>query len=393
MKLYNISLYLQYKNNISSIGLDYRTVFSQVYVTAPPNLELNLSRSKFGGNTLVASKAGELINFDTSTYSGMCHIFTDGSFIVGSGGSSAFCIPDLFVTHSEVCSPFSSPILTELNAIKLAIQFITREAVITPNSLDKYNNQVVIFSDSLWAVRATVAMISKKYSRLINDIWDSLRAAPDIKFTITWIPSHKGHMGNETADAIAKDRVQSFNFRPKNLYQLYLESLQAPSNWKQDARLNAANSYFFEQLDVTMLHKIVRLLIVSEWNHRWSMAHNFLSETKQTIPMQWRFQAAKRYDQALLDQLRLGSLLLSQRLFKFGLHENGLCAHCQVQETLGHFILDCKGGFSASVAIRRKMNLLPSECIPFDLPFFLDDPLYSKIVIQAVKKLWQSRGQ
>ena len=111
-----------------------------------------------------------------------------------------------------------------------------------------------------------------------------------------------------------------------------------------------------------------------------------MHDIKPRIPVRWKFCAPDRKEQSLLDQLRMGCLLLKERLFRFKLHEDRLCPHCKVPENIEHCVFDCRWKSSASVAIRSKLKLLPSEVIPFDLSSLLDSSVYSKLIVKCMKK-------
>ena len=144
----------------------------------------------------------------------------------------------------------------------------------------------------------------------------------------------------------------------------------------------------FRVLDPVVYRNITQHFILTEWNSLWqsSKTGRILFGLKPNIPLTWKFNCHRRHDQSILDQVRMDCVLLNSRKFRFNLHEDGLCSHCQVPEDLTHFISDCRSKDSAAVAIRGKLNLLPTENIPFTLSELVDNLVLSKLIIAAARK-------
>jgi hypothetical protein len=54
-----------------------------------------------------------------------------------------------------------------------------------------------------------------------------------------------------------------------------------------------------------------------------------------------KFVCANRQKEVVITRLRLGKCSLNHYLHKIKRHADGLCANCQVPETIEHFLLDC----------------------------------------------------
>ena len=105
------------------------------------------------------------------------------------------------------------------------------------------------------------------------------------------------------------------------------------------------------------------------------------------------FQVANKYEQSLLDQLRMECFLLNHRKFRTGIHVDSLCESCGVPEHLQHFVVDCRNVSSASIAMRRTLKLLPWEWIHCSLSELVDNPKYCKIILKCLKKKLAPLGQ
>ena len=125
------------------------------------------------------------------------NIFTDGSKIAhltGSGYSIRHGRRE--ISHGYKHLPdHGSVFQAEVTAISLATQDILKTSDI---------RFVKIFVDSQATIRALCNPIIRS-----RTVWDAVRdlnklADRAIKVTIVWIPAHKGHQGNERADALAK---------------------------------------------------------------------------------------------------------------------------------------------------------------------------------------------
>src|SRR6218665_3711543 len=63
----------------------------------------------------------------------------------------------------------------------------------------------------------------------------------------------------------------------------------------------------------------------------------------------------KRSKERLITRLRLGHCRLNHYLFKIGQHPTGKCEHCNTQETIKHFLFECKY-YNIAAQMRNLIN-------------------------------------
>lgn len=124
------------------------------------------------------------------------YCFTDGSRTEeGTGFGFAIRGHELSIDGSKPLCKYATVFQAETAAISEALGWLIRENTTA--------RSVTIFSDSQAAVRALAghhmnSRLTLECSRLLNKLSEANRV------TLQWIPGHKGHTGNETADALAR---------------------------------------------------------------------------------------------------------------------------------------------------------------------------------------------
>jgi hypothetical protein len=133
----------------------------------------------------------------------------------------------------------------------------------------------------------------------------------NVKFS--WIPSHVGIRGNETADKLAKESLRLGH---------------VTVNLKHEC---------------SSAYKDIRDIFIKEWQDRWSSETKgrFYAKLVPEVSLKTKFSDKYRLKERAITRLRFGHSLLNGSLNRMGLHSDGLCNTCGVAETVEHFLMDC----------------------------------------------------
>ena len=235
------------------------------------------------------------------------HIYTDASVHKTGRTGAAFHIPAYSISAEMKLSDHTAIITAELTAIKAALQFITTANI--------SNKTVVILTDSLSAARAIAESGNSIYRSTETDIMDLAAdlAQHHIDVNIMWIPSHTGLQGNETADRLARRAAEKNNI---------------------DITIPATRR---EIVDKIISH------IDAEWQtvyNRSTTGHAY-KLLEPTVSRKVKFIVTNRHKDTTITRLRLGKCCLNSYLHKIDRHPTGLCHHCNIPETIEHFLLYC----------------------------------------------------
>ena len=160
-------------------------------------------------------------------------IYSDGSKQQNGSVGAAIYVDDISATFSWRLDPFHSVLTAELYAILQGILFAV-------NHLE--NQDTVIFSDSLSALEIIQNPVKKGLNRIVNAILRQiyLMLTNRVKIVLQWIPSHKGIIGNNIVDQIAKtactyDTITHVPLEYNDVLKLVNENLYAArlSYWNQ----------------------------------------------------------------------------------------------------------------------------------------------------------------
>ena len=228
------------------------------------------------------------------------HIYTDGSKDQNDNTGAAVYIPKFNVKFAKKLSPVSI-FRAEQIAIIMALELIKQ-----------YNiKHSVIFCDSLSVLCDLNAL---NQSRKTNEIRQLLHQLHELTLEVSfeWIPSHCGITGNEIVDGLAKSALSQGN------------EINIP-------------------LNRTEMNNIVFKLSMENWQNEWENSERgrFLFHIQPTIKPTFQSHLSCRRDENIIHRLRIGSCLLNETLFKLRKHESGKCSHCDVPETVPHFLLEC----------------------------------------------------
>ena len=133
-------------------------------------------------------------------YSDYLHIFTDGSLMENTAGAS-FSIPSMKINRSFYIGESFSIFTAELVGILQALKFLLN---IRPSC-----HNLILLVDSKSALYAIKSVSLKTRPDLITDISLTLHSLISNSYNVclSWIPSHVGIIGNESADKFAKKGV------------------------------------------------------------------------------------------------------------------------------------------------------------------------------------------
>ena len=234
-------------------------------------------------------------------------IYSDGSKQINGSVGAAIYIDDISATFSWRLDSYHSILTAELFAIMQGILFAVNHL---------RNQNIVIFTDSLSALEIIKSSNKKGLNKLVNSILKQiyLLLTNKVKIVLQWIPSHKGIIGNNIVDQVAKAACsyETITFVP------------------------------FEYKDILSL--INSNIFAARYNH-WNQIKQNLHFSKVVHNInQWEWISLnnRRYD-VLLARLRSGCVDLNDYLFTIKKRDNPYCDHCpNVRETVEHFALHCQ---------------------------------------------------
>ena len=232
-----------------------------------------------------------------SKHDGCIPLYTDGSKCEEGVGLSVVH-PDKYISRRL---PKDSSIFTaELYAILLALQLI----------MTLSQEAFVIVSDSLSALMALESF--NPIHPIVSDIqeWFNLVTVSHKKVDFCWAPSHVGILGNEAADEKAKLAIRERVVTNKSLpYADYYPAIDKilKTNWQREWQNETQNKLF--QIKSTVA--------------KWSSS---LNKNRQ-----W---------EVILARLRMGHTRLTHGHLMEG-RAAPICAHCNVQVTVKHILIDC----------------------------------------------------
>ena len=184
----------------------------------------------------------------------------------------------------------------------------------------KYMN---IFVDSQAAIQAVgnPYIKSKAVARAIDSL--NKLAAVTKRVTIVWIPAHKGHVGNERADVLAK---------------------RGSKEESRDRLLKVG-------IPAATIQMRLQEQIYKEWQEEWtgsSMAHHSKSFYGGPSKTKARFvYKLARLELGRFVRIITGHNNLNFFQHKIGLHNSSKCRFCgQGDETITHFLVSCPRFFS-----------------------------------------------
>jgi ribonuclease HI len=207
--------------------------------------------------------------------------------------------------------------LPSICAIETAESIAIQQALHHITDCNLHDIKLAIFTDSLQTIdsieKAATSIYSSTHTEIINQIQD-LQEKSNITTEIIWIPSHVGIQANEKADRLAKmaaaqetppeDRIPNKTDRKQQIIDYINSQWQAIYNDKPTGR-------HYKTIEPTVSRKI-------------------------------KYSDNNRHKETTITRFRLGKCCLNAYLHEIHCHPTGLCEHCQVPETIQHFLIDCK---------------------------------------------------
>ena len=220
----------------------------------------------------------------------------------------------------------------------------------------------MIFTDSLSSLHLLANRRPRHYSPDVFNIQSlllSLNSSRSVK--LQFVPSHKGIVGNEAADAAAREAHS-------------LPYLTLPPLSREEIK--------------SSLHT----KLLATWHIYWSrvVAHTstgrFLRSIKSELgDWPWACHKSRSLERAMA-RLRLGHAGVRAHLSRFGMGDTDLCV-CGAVETIEHFLLFCPLHRVSRVALSSGLSLLG---VPMTLPNVLGGgPFPAPVQMQIVNLLSQ----
>lgn len=234
------------------------------------------------------------------------HVFTDGSVdkVRGRVGCG-FYVPEFKYEGAFRLADNISIFNAELMAIYFALLWVA----------DVQPMYVCIFSDCVAALQTLTHFVSS--NAIVLDIKHLLLSikSQGICVNFDWVPGHCNIAGNERADSVAK---------------------RASKKAKIDVALNPSMSEVKSEEKVELL---------TSWQLEWNeyREDSVLKQIKPVVNLHMNSWDANRADEVVFRRLRMG---LGKGLNSYQMllnnHLDGFCNTCQKEDTVSHFLLECK---------------------------------------------------
>ena len=289
--------------------------------------------------------------------------YSDGSCMPNPGpGGSAFYSKN-FVIKSKIESINHDTTINyaELNSIKLilhhTLQYIKSKINFNKNSI--YNKKIIIFTDSQYCCNMFKISGFPKYDyyyqlmdKIIN-LCNELETL-NVKINIYKVRSHTNVRGNEKADKLAKVAARraknhKYNFYKFGCTKYYNTALNPPTvdisflyeklkkkhrierkyAWQDEfKKQNNKNSNFFHNSE-----KLFAQSIINRFNNK-------LINNNNKMKNELKYLSA--IEAETINKLRTEYINLNNFEKKFFKKCDGLCNICGINDTVSHFLLECK---------------------------------------------------
>lgn len=262
-------------------------------------------------------------------------IFTDASKLENGETGIGIYINSKEKWHFRLSNGLSI-FAAELTAIKTAAElFLTKNL----------HTNLIICTDSLSSL---LSIENRKSSTNPSLLMETINVINQISThtTITWVPSHIGIHGNESADKLA---------------------LKAANKPTIDIQI---------PYEINHIKHITSNIIKKKWTESWKpipkLAHYYQINPNIYYP---KFKIATREEQKLTFRLRSGYSLLNHNLFIMNKHPTGLCSTCHKPETVTHFLTEC---------ITPLVKKLKTKCQALDINFKTGNILNNQQLIKII---------
>lgn len=274
-----------------------------------PEAEIDLSIKKATNDGLVVNYPNFVEEHLHKRWKYFIQIYTDGSRDPETGRvGCGFYVPQIQLRQCYRLPDRLSVFTAELCALLWALLWVESNG----------EERVVICSDSMAAL-------------MVLEGGGGAGARPDILYEIlvvlrrleqhgcsvgfVWVPAHVGVKGNEVADGVAKQALGQHNV----------------------------------EIRIAMGQSEGRCLVnehmVAKWQEEWDLetkGRHYYQIQRSVKKKDGVICGKNRRDQTILTRLRLGHCGLAKTLAQIGKHRDGLCVHCNKQETVAHVLLECR---------------------------------------------------
>lgn len=278
-----------------------------------------LQEQKESGN--IAQLVEDRLN---TVYQSAVPVFTDGSKDPGTGRTGfAFRIPTMDVYVKRRTSDHLSVYTVEMLAIASALQWAEESQI----------REVVLCSDSCSVLMSLQSSISNSRQDIIYEIFETLHRIKNmnIRVTFMWVPAHRGVVGNELVDTLAKESLKM-----NEVIEIALSKSEAKC--------------------------LIKEKIMREWQHEWDTAitgrHPY---AVQSVVGKARPANRTTKEERILTRLRVGHAGINKTLHLIGKHPSGLCEHCQEVESVEHVILWCPKYSHECEVLKREVRTAQEE--------------------------------
>ncbi|XP_023228668.1 uncharacterized protein LOC111629033 [Centruroides sculpturatus] len=251
-------------------------------------------------NTSLPPNINNFLSIDLPSYSDL-KIYTDGSGINDSIGCAfvAYCNEMEIYNQKgklhKLCTVFQAELLAIYMATLWTEQNFTR----------KY---IHILSDSFSAIQVI-------YSQQLHPVATNIRniiSNSHNSYTISWTRGHKGTVGNERADQLAKE-----------------------------AATDDSLDIMYDKICRRSIKKLLYEDLLSRWQHNWDCKHN--DTTYKFIPNIKKYHNNYKWviPSFSLTQFLTGHGKFSKYLHRFVNKQNDQCAICGQPDSVEHYIFTC----------------------------------------------------
>ena len=286
--------------------------------------------------------------------SGTEAIYTDGSGIGGRVGAAKYYASNHKVTHQHLGNETEYNVFAaELTALCLAATEIQESG-----EHDTWN----IYVDSQAAIHAVDRPFRQSGQSIIKEFIDTVdeavKANPELRIQLSWVPGHVAVEGNEIADTEAKkaasDPIAAKPFQHKPLRSTRVQSIKATAK---------------EQW-------------LNEWNNNTKTSHTL----RRILRRPGTKGGTKFYNRILnkraavsLMRLRTGHCGLNYYLFRFKLSNSPYCPCGHGKETVEHYLIECKLYAEQRKELRKKVG--PGR---MKVERLLSDPRLAKHTVEYI---------
>jgi RNase H len=224
----------------------------------------------------------------------------------------------------------------ELFAIYYSLLYITSTETL-PN--------ITICTDSLSSIQSLQNNNSKTNQYWVTQIHEIV-TSHGCNVNLIWVPSHINILGNERADKLAG---------------------QATKNPSIDITL---------PLEIKEIDPFIKTYINRKSQEEWNNSSSTYKEIQPQISNQPFFTHPCRKTEVCITRLQLGRCKLNHYIHQLDPSVSSLCNKCGKEETIHHFLLQCRDGVGAGV----KQYCDDNKITP-SIGNILNDPVAIRIII------------